>query len=78
MWRETWRCLGLTHADIQRDRRDHAQPSQPPIISTPPNGVMGPSTARHPAPTFKVASVTSAMMLQENKTVPTHTASSAT
>ena len=39
---------------------------------------MGPSTARHPAPTSKVASVTSAMMLQENKTVPTHTASNAT
>jgi hypothetical protein len=62
---------------VQRKRRDHDHPTQPPIISTPPNGVTGPNTARHPAPTSNVAKVTKAMMLQENKTVPTHTASSA-
>ena len=64
--------------EIQGERRDHAQPSQPPIINTPPNGVNGPNTARQPAPTSKVAKVTRPIMLKENKTVPTHTASSAT
>lgn len=64
--------------EIHSERRDHAQPIQPPIINTPPNGVTGPNTARHAAPTSKVAKVTRPMMLQENKRVPTHTASSAT
>ena len=63
--------LRTTMSDLQRERRDHAQPIQPPIISTPPNGVMGPNTARHAGTRSTVASVTSAMMLQENKAVPT-------
>ena len=57
--------------------RSIAHTNHPPIINTPPKGVIGPITARSDGKASKVASVTKAMMLPENNTVPDATAPSA-